>query len=136
LTGKRYAILHPGDRQDEFFDRTTKSPVYNTLSIKYDHLPAITYFKPAIADIRYLNVKTYGKKIAYITGAGDKVPEALEQMGYEVIILGNKELAKNNLNQFDAIITGVRAYNTHDWLTTNYENVIKYGEDGGNLIVQ
>ena len=31
-----------------------------------------------------MNVETYGKKIGYIVGAGDKVPEALEQMGFEV----------------------------------------------------
>lgn len=104
--------------------------------IKYDHVPAITYFKEAATNLVQVNLKTYNKKIGYITGAGDKVPEALEQMGYEVILLSNKELSRNNLNQFDAIITGVRAYNTHDWMNNHYDKLMKYVYEGGNLIVQ
>lgn len=57
-------------------------------------------------------------------------------MGYEVTLLTNKELAKNNLNQFDAIITGVRAYNTHSWMNNHYDKLMKYVNEGGNLIVQ
>lgn len=104
--------------------------------IKYDHVPTIAYLKPASANLVQVNLETYGKKIAYIAGAGDKVPEALEQMGYEVTVLGDKELSKNNLSRFDAIITGVRAYNTHDWMNNHYEKLMKYVQDGGNLIVQ
>jgi len=104
--------------------------------IRYDHVPYITYFNRATVRNERLDLKTYGKKIGYITGAGDKVPEALEQMGYEVVLLGNKELAKNNLGQFDAIITGVRAYNTHDWMNKYYDKLNKYVQEGGNLIVQ
>ena len=104
--------------------------------IRYDHVPYITYFNRATVHNQRLDLKTYGKKIGYITGAGDKVPEALEQMGYEVVLLGNKELAKNNLGQFDAIITGVRAYNTHDWMNKYYDKLMKYVQEGGNLIVQ
>lgn len=104
--------------------------------VKYDHIPYLTYFTMASVVNKKLDLKTYGKKIGYITGAGDKVPEALEQMGYEVVLLGNKELAKNNLNQFDAIITGVRAYNTHDWMNNHYDKLMKYVHEGGNLIVQ
>ncbi|MBS1574134.1 MAG: PIG-L family deacetylase, partial [Bacteroidetes bacterium] len=105
-------------------------------SIHYDHIPAINYFKDAITTVKQLDLKTYGKKIGYIVGAGDKIPEALEQMGYEVTILGDKELTKNNIAQFDAIIAGVRAYNTDEWLNNHYDALMKYVNDGGNLIVQ
>lgn len=104
--------------------------------VKYDHIPYITYFNIATVNNKKLDLKTYGKKIGYITGAGDKVPEALEQMGYEVVLLSDKELSKNNFNQFDAIITGVRAYNTHDWMNKHYDKLMKYVHEGGNLIVQ
>jgi hypothetical protein len=57
-------------------------------------------------------------------------------MGYEVTLLTDKELARNNLYQFDAIITGVRAYNTNEWMNRYYDKLMKYVEDGGNLIVQ
>jgi LmbE family N-acetylglucosaminyl deacetylase len=104
--------------------------------ISYDHIPYINYFKEARTNLIQISLKTYNKKIGYIIGAGDKVPEALDQMGYEVVLLTNKELTKNNLNQFDAIITGVRAYNTHDWMNNHYDKLMKYVNDGGNLIVQ
>ena len=40
------------------------------------------------------------------------------------------------MQQFDAIITGVRAYNTNDWMNTHYDKLMKYVENGGNLIIQ
>lgn len=104
--------------------------------VKYDHIPYITYFNMATVNNKKLDLKTHGKKIGYITGAGDKVPEALEQMGYEVVLLSDKELSRNNFNQFDAIITGVRAYNTHAWMNKHYDKLMKYVHEGGNLIVQ
>jgi LmbE family N-acetylglucosaminyl deacetylase len=104
--------------------------------IKYDHIPPINYFHDAEVALKVLNVETYGKKIGYIVGAGDKVPEALEQMGYEVNRLNLKEISKNPLDKFDAIIVGVRAYNTLDWIGGYYDKLMKYIEQGGNLIVQ
>jgi hypothetical protein len=105
-------------------------------SIRYDHIPSINYFKDAVTSIKELDLKIYGKRIGYIIGAGDKIPEALEQMGYDVTMLGDKELSRNNLQQFDAIISGVRAYNTDEWITSHYDALMKYVSDGGNLIVQ
>jgi LmbE family N-acetylglucosaminyl deacetylase len=104
--------------------------------IKYDHIPYISFFTAATVKNQKIDLKIYGNKIGYITGAGDKVPEALEQMGYEVTLLGKKELSKNSLNHFDAIITGVRAYNTHEWMNHYYDKLMKYVHEGGNLIVQ
>ncbi|MDQ6610348.1 MAG: PIG-L family deacetylase [Bacteroidota bacterium] len=105
-------------------------------TIKYDHIPYITYFTDAVNNYVLLDVKTAGKKIGYIVGAGDKVPEALEQMGYDVTMLTEKELQRNNLKQFDAIISGVRAFNANDWMGKYYDKLMKYVEGGGNYIVQ
>lgn len=106
------------------------------VSIKHDHIPVITYFKPTEIPFASTRLATYGKKIGYITGAGDKVPGALEQMGYEVTLLTDRELSRNNLSQFDAIITGVRAYNTNEWMNNYYDKLMQYVNRGGNLIVQ
>jgi len=57
-------------------------------------------------------------------------------MGFEVILLTEKELARNNLSQFDVIITGVRAYNTNEWMSNYYSKLMHYVKEGGNLIVQ
>ncbi|HET6995582.1 MAG TPA: PIG-L family deacetylase [Chitinophagaceae bacterium] len=121
---------------DTFFNKLTGAMLMDIRSIRYDHIPTVTYFKPAAVKIVNYTLKTYNKKIGYIIGAGDKVPEALEQMGYEVTLLTDKELSRNNLQQFDAIITGVRAYNTNEWMNKYYDKLMKYVNDGGNLIVQ
>jgi hypothetical protein len=104
--------------------------------IKYDHIPYINYMVVPEVTFAKIDVKIYNKRIGYIIGAGDKVPEALDQMGYEVTLIGDKELSRNNLQQFDAIITGVRAYNTNDWMNKYYDKLMKYVNEGGNLIVQ
>ena len=104
--------------------------------IEYDHIPNISYLYTDGLKMMNLDIKTRGKKLGYITGAGDKVPESLEQMGYDVVELTEKEISRNNLQQFDAIISGVRAYNTNEWLNKYHEKLMKYVEGGGNLIVQ
>ena len=104
--------------------------------IRYDHVPYINYFVTPEVNFKKIDVKTYNKTIGYIVGAGDKVPEALEQMGYTVTLLTAAELAKESLQQYDAIITGVRAYNTNDWMSRYYTKLMNYVKEGGNLIVQ
>ena len=115
---------------------STKEQAVSRRTISYDHIPTITYFPPAVTNLVAIDLKTEGKKVGYIVGAGDKVPEALEQMGYEVSLLSDKELSRNSLSRFDAIITGVRAYNTNEWLNNYYEKLMQYVREGGNLIVQ
>ncbi|MBC7948336.1 MAG: hypothetical protein H7Y42_10685 [Chitinophagaceae bacterium] len=108
----------------------------NMIAIRHDHIPSIIYFKPVQVPLASMQLATYGKRIGYIIGAGDKVPQALEQMGYDVTLLTDKELSRNSLTQFDAIMTGVRAYNTNEWMNNHYDKLMKYVSDGGNLIVQ
>ncbi len=124
----------PGEKK--YIDWETKNPALDLIKISYEHIPTIVYFKPAKVDIKDMGAKIYNKRIAYIPGAGDKIPEALEQMGYDVNMLTEKELSRNSLDKFDAIITGVRAYNTNEWLNKYYDKLMKYVNDGGNLIVQ
>jgi LmbE family N-acetylglucosaminyl deacetylase len=119
-----------------YYEQPGKVTAKNLHTIKYDHIPFINYFTDAVNKYVILDVATYNKKIGYIVGAGDKVPEALEQMGYEVTLLTDKELARNNLQQYDAIMVGVRAYNTNSWMSRYYDKLMKYVNDGGNFIVQ
>jgi LmbE family N-acetylglucosaminyl deacetylase len=104
--------------------------------IRYDHIPALSYFMPAAVQVKKIDLQTRGKKIGYIEGAGDKIPDALIRMGYEVLLLQEKDMTPAQLQQCDAIITGVRAYNTHEWLNRVYDRLMQYVEKGGNLIVQ
>src|SRR5690606_11178307 len=124
------------EKIDTFYNVVSKQPMQEMIHFGYDHIPAITYFKPATVTVKNYNFKKAGQKIGYITGAGDRVPEALEQMGFEVTLLSEKELSRNNLLQFDAIIAGIRAYNTNDWLFKYHNKLMQYVKDGGNYIVQ
>jgi len=116
------------------YNKETYTSLLKTIS--YDHIPTINYFKVPAVNVLTLNLAIEGKKIGYIEGAGDYIPTALQQMGYEVTILDDNYLANGNLSQYDAIITGVRAYNIKTWLTTYYTKLMKYIENGGNLVVQ
>jgi len=105
-------------------------------TILYDHIPRIDYFSPSREKFVSADVRTAGKRIGYIEGAGDKVPQALQQMGYDVVMLREKDIMTGYLRQFDAIITGVRAYDVHPWLAGRYDQLMDYIKEGGNLIVQ
>ena len=104
--------------------------------INYDHIPDIYYFRNDTVKIVLNNLKTDGKKIGYIEGAGDKVMPALTLMGYDVTVIREKDINANYLRQFDAIITGVRAYNVHRYLTDKNQELNEYVKNGGNLVVQ
>ncbi len=104
--------------------------------IAYDHIPDVYYFNRDTVRVVLDDLKTAGKKIGYITGAGDKVPAALTLMGYEVTLLKENDMNGTYLKQFDAIITGVRAYNVHPYLSKNNQLLNEYVSNGGNLIVQ
>lgn len=107
-----------------------------TKIIAYDHIPTITYFHKAIANLVKPEIKIIGKKVGYIVGAGDKVADALTALGYDVSFLNEADLETGNLNQYDAIVVGVRAHNIHEYLTNKNDVLNQYVENGGNLIVQ
>jgi LmbE family N-acetylglucosaminyl deacetylase len=104
--------------------------------IRYDHVPAITLFPPAQAKLINIDLKTAGKKIAYIEGAGDQMPEALTQIGYDVHQLTENEILNSDLSVYDAIVTGVRAYNVNKRLVVEQPKLLAYVNNGGNLLVQ
>lgn len=113
-----------------------KTEDYTLHQIKYDHIPTITYFTMAKINTHKLDVKTVGNKIGYIVGAGDKMPEALQQLGYDVDLLTEKDITSENLKQYQAIITGIRAYNVFEWLSNKNEVLNEYVKQGGNLLIQ
>lgn len=114
-----------------------EQPAYlNMTTIAYDHIPHIHYFYQDGVKVLNMDIKTVGKKIGYIEGAGDKVITALQQMGYEVTVLKESDITPFMLTRFDAVITGVRAFNVHEYLQGKHEVLMDYVKNGGNLIVQ
>ncbi len=120
------------------FNLNGKDHVYSQYfkSIEYDHIPNIHF---SIKDrIKFVNeeVKTVGKKIGYINGAGDLIPEALKEMGFEVKTLTESDITDAGLKPFDAIIIGIRAHNIYEYLSEKNDVLNNYVMNGGNLISQ
>jgi LmbE family N-acetylglucosaminyl deacetylase len=107
-----------------------------TKSIAYDHIPTITYFPTASTKIVPLAVQNTAKHIGYIDGAGDKIPEALVELGATVTHLTESDITADNLKQFDAIVVGIRAYNMYSYLTEKNDIFNAFVAQGGNLVVQ
>ncbi len=104
--------------------------------IEYDHIPTQTLFPAAEIQLVKLDLKKNGNLIGYIPGAGDAVPENLRQIGYNVQILSKDDVVSQELSRFDAVILGVRAFNTIDWLAYKNQELFNYVKEGGNVIVQ
>jgi LmbE family N-acetylglucosaminyl deacetylase len=104
-------------------------------SVEFRHIPTQTLFPPAEAELVKLDIKNRARNIGYIAGAGDEVPTALRQMGCQVTMLDEKELGKD-LASYDAIVVGVRAYNTEDRLGFYQEKLMDYVKQGGTMVVQ
>jgi LmbE family N-acetylglucosaminyl deacetylase len=104
--------------------------------IEYDHVPYQFMLRDAEVSLVPIDLKIEGRNIGYIAGAGDDVPASLSRIGYNVTMLTDEMLATGNLNQLDAIVTGVRAYNVNTELPRYHDRLMNYVKNGGNLIVQ
>ena len=106
-------------------------------TIAYHHIQTRHLYHPAETLARSFDVKMpTGMKIGYIMGVGDEVPEALEQLGATVTLLGADDLAYSDLSGFDAVVTGIRAYKDRTDLIANNTRLLDYVKNGGNLLVQ
>lgn len=105
-------------------------------NIDYEHIPRQTILTASQLPLTSFSVKTTAKKIGYIEGAGDMVAQSLNQLGYEIVYITENNFSQINWGELDAVVTGIRAYNTHRWLNTAFEPLMKYVENGGNLVVQ
>ncbi len=106
------------------------------VEINYDHVPKQSILLPSEAKVVRLNIEKLGQNIGYIVGAGDDVPTSLEQIGYSVHIIDPANITEGSLKKYDAIVTGIRAYNVVQALKFKQKYLLDYVENGGNLIIQ
>ena len=104
--------------------------------IRYDHIPVQTLFPESEAQLNKVDIKTNGKNIGYLTGAGDLVAESLKQIGYNVTVLSENTILNTDLSRFDAIVVGVRAYNVNERMRFIQPRLLEYVKSGGNVLVQ
>jgi LmbE family N-acetylglucosaminyl deacetylase len=93
-------------------------------------------YHPALATVRGIDVEVVpGLRVGYVMGVGDLVPAGIAQLGAEVELLDSAALATGDLSQFDAIVTGTRAYAVREDLRTYNRRLLDYARDGGNLVI-
>ena len=150
---KSFDIQKKGDQQTLLFtltppsneDESYISPIVKIdgqeiskelVEINYDHVPKQSILLPSEAKVVRLNIEKLGQHIGYIVGAGDDVPTSLEQMGYTVHLIDPLTISEGSLKKYDAVVTGIRAYNVVQELKFKQKYLLDYVEKGGNLIIQ
>ncbi|GAB1857804.1 PIG-L family deacetylase [Flavobacteriaceae bacterium MHTCC 0001] len=106
------------------------------IGIDYEHIPFQTVLLPSESKVVRLDIKKRGENIGYIQGAGDVVPESLQQIGYNVRVLSLDDIDAVTLSRFDAIVVGIRAYNTLDNIDFKQQQLFDFVANGGNMVVQ
>jgi LmbE family N-acetylglucosaminyl deacetylase len=105
--------------------------------IEYPHIQRRHKLIAAVSRVKVVDVKVpRNLSVGYIMGVGDQVPTALQQLGAHVSLIESDELAWGDLSKYDAIVTGVRAYERRNDLRANNHRLLKYVEDGGTAIIQ
>jgi LmbE family N-acetylglucosaminyl deacetylase len=124
--GALSAVAHVGDRTYN----------YELITIKYDHIPQQSVLMPATVKASRIDMQVTAKNVGYLMGAGDDIPAALRQMGCNVTLLEDKDFTTDRLASFDAVVVGVRAYNTKNGLKFQHEKLLEYAQNGGMLLLQ
>jgi hypothetical protein len=109
---------------------------FERVRISYAHIGVQTLMPPAEARLVRADIRKKGDRIGYIPGAGDDVPESLEQIGYSVKMLSEADITAKNLAQFSAVVLGIRAFNTQERISNWLPELFAYVKDGGVVIAQ
>ena len=133
-------ILPPTSPSEAYMtvEATYENKVYDRSLrvIDYDHIPVQTIFPKSEVKIVKLDLQKKGQYIGYIMGSGDDIPASLEQVGYTVDILDPEKVNQELLKNYDAVIVGVRAYNTVERMNFIQPELMKFVEAGGTVITQ
>lgn len=106
------------------------------VDVDYPHIPAQRVFGDAVAKVVRADIKHRGTNVGYIMGSGDDVPDTLRQVGYDVTLITDADLDRADFAKYDAIIAGIRSYNTRKRLRLAHDKLLKYVENGGTYVVQ
>jgi LmbE family N-acetylglucosaminyl deacetylase len=106
------------------------------ITIEYEHIAQQQVLVNSEAKFTKLDIVINNEKIAYVMGAGDEVPLYLLQMGYDVTVIQADEITPENLQKFQVVIMGIRAYNTVDELAFKQQILFDFVKNGNTMIVQ
>ncbi len=152
-TAQPFLLKGAGDRREFTFQVTApRSPSsceiravavvggvrYGTdrIDITYGHIAPQLLQPPARFKAVCLDLAIRGKRVGYLPGAGDSTAASLREMGYEVVPLADKDLSPEGLKGLDAVVIGVRAFNTRTDLPSHLRGLFDYAESGGTVVEQ
>jgi LmbE family N-acetylglucosaminyl deacetylase len=104
--------------------------------IAYPHIGLHVLMPPAEAKIVRADIRKKGELIGFIPGAGDEIPQSLQQIGYNVKILDAADITAENLKRFDAVVLGIRAFNTQERIASWQPQLLAYVKAGGVVVAQ
>jgi LmbE family N-acetylglucosaminyl deacetylase len=106
-------------------------------TISYPYIRPRSYLTPATSRVTVLDLRLPSvKRVGYIRGAADRVPEALVSAGIPVDLIDGSYLVSGGLARYDAIVVGPRAYETDSSLVDASARLLAYARAGGLVIVQ
>jgi LmbE family N-acetylglucosaminyl deacetylase len=104
--------------------------------VDYPHLPPLQLPVSSSVAASALDWTAPTGTIGYIVGASDAVGDALVAAGLDVRVLDDAAIAGADLDAFDAILVGPRAFNDRAALAAHADRLWDYAARGGNVIVQ
>lgn len=134
----RTFTLFPGAGQNRFDLKFSINgqPARDLVEVDYIHIETQTVMPETKVTLVHAPIEIHGKRIGYFEGSGDEIPAALKQLGYEVEFLNPARATLDDLMKYDAVIAGIRAYNTNPELYDLNDALNSYVEAGGNYVVQ
>ena len=105
-------------------------------TISYDHIKEQIWFPKSSLRLSYLNLNIIPKKIGYLMGAGDLIPNYLKILNYDVELLSPEKLTLDKLKNYDVVLTGIRFFNVNESSSKIAPILMEYTKQGGNVIVQ
>ncbi len=105
--------------------------------IDYPHIQPRAMDAASTADVHVARLALPGvRRVGYVRGASDRVPEELLAIGLPLEVLGGDSLARGDLSRYDAIVIGSRAYETEPALVAHNDRLLAYARAGGLVVVQ
>lgn len=114
---------------DETFSQTMQT-------IAYEHIQTHRTYRPAKADVKLVDLQAAPVRVGYVRGSGDRVPDAIRQLGLDVEEIDEQTLASGDLRKYDTIVVGIRAYQVRPDLVANNQRLLDFSKNGGTMIVQ
>ncbi len=133
------ASLGPGAYPVSALAFDNRGPVYDVglVTVDHPHIRPRTYLRQAAATVRVADLVLPAlHHVAYLRGAADRLPEALQSVGLPVELITGAELGHAPLARYDVIVVGPRAWETDAELAENNDRLVAYARGGGTVIVQ